>query len=160
MQTTEKAGTGAEMRTEPVFTPTGMRRLLQGRYRRHQHLVKYLFIGGAASAIDVVLFLVLFNLVGTTPLLAHSISVPTSVLFSFATNARHNFHTSDRLVLRLASFAIVCAIGYAAGFGVIAAAAGFGFGENAGKFASLPVVFVIQYLLNSRVTFRASAAPA
>jgi putative flippase GtrA len=159
MQTTENAGTGTEMRTEPVFSPAGMKRLLQGRYRRHQHLVKYLLIGSAASAIDVMLFLVLFNLVGTTPLVAHSISVPTSVLFSFATNARHNFRTSDRIVLRLVSFAIVCAIGYVAGFGVIAAAAGLGFGENIGKIASLPVVFVIQYVLNSRITFRASAAP-
>lgn len=160
MQTTENASTGAGIRTEPVFTPAGMKRLLQGRYRQHQHLVKYLFIGGAASAIDVVLFLLLFNLVGTTPLLAHSISVPTSVLFSFATNARHNFRTSDRLALRLVSFVIVCAIGYAAGFGVIAAAAGLGFGENAGKFASLPIVFAIQYVLNSRITFRASARTA
>lgn len=156
MQPTSKldAGTG----TEPLFTPTGLKRLLQGRYRQHHHLVKYLLIGGAASAIDVALFLVLFNLVGTTPLVAHSISVPTSVLFSFATNARHNFRTSDRLALRLVSFATVCAIGYGAGFGVIAAAAGLGLGENVGKIASLPVVFVIQYVLNSRITFRKSVS--
>lgn len=159
MQNTPKADLGTGIRTEPVFSPTGMKRLLQGRYRQHQHLVKYLLIGGAASAIDVVLFLILFNLAGTTPLVAHSISVPTSVLFSFATNARHNFRTSDRLVLRLVSFVLVCTIGYAAGFGVIAAAASLGLGENIGKIASLPVVFVIQYVLNSRITFRTATAP-
>jgi putative flippase GtrA len=150
MQTTQ-------IRTEPLFSPTGLKRLLQGRYRRHHHLVKYLLIGGAASALDVVLFLVLFNLVGTTPFVAHSISVPTSVLFSFVTNARHNFRTSDRLALRLISFATVCTIGYAAGFGVIMSAVALGLGENVGKIASLPVVFVIQYVLNSRITFRTAA---
>jgi putative flippase GtrA len=136
--------------------------LLDGLLRpvpaRHHHLVKYLLIGGTASAIDVVLFLILFNLVGTSALVAHSISVPTSVLFSFFVNARHNFRTSDHMALRLLSFATVCLIGYLAGYAVIAAAAGAGLGENVGKILSLPVVFLIQYLLNSRITFRRVAA--
>lgn len=145
---------------EPVFTPTGLKAVLSGRYRRHQHLLKYLLIGGAASALDVVLFLILFNLMGTSPLVAHSISVPISVIFSFVTNARHNFHTSDKLALRLFSFAFVCAIGYLAGFAVIAEVAYLGWGENVGKILSLPVVFVIQYALNSRITFRTGGQAA
>lgn len=157
MQTLFKADSTA---AEPVFTPTGLKAVLSGRYRRHQHLMKYLLIGGAASALDVVLFLVLFNLMGTSPLVAHSISVPTSVIFSFVTNARHNFHTSDKLVLRMVSFAFVCAIGYLAGFAVIAEVAHLGLGENVGKIASLPVVFVIQYALNSRITFRTGGGQA
>lgn len=147
---------GAEFTTEPLFTIRGLKRLAQGRYARHHHLVKYLGIGLAASVIDVALFLILFNLVGTTALVAHSVSVPASVLFSFVTNARHNFRTRDKILLRMVSFAIVCTIGYAAGFGVIKMVAGMGFGENAGKIVSLPVVFVIQYLLNSRITFRSA----
>lgn len=127
---------------------------LSEAYRRHETLVKYFLIGGTASALDVALFLVLFNLVGLSPLMAHSISVPSSVLFSFVTNARHNFRTNDYMALRLVSFALVCTLGYFAGYGVIATAAAAGLGENAGKIASLPVVFVIQYLLNSRITFR------
>jgi putative flippase GtrA len=125
----------------------------------HQHLVKYLIIGGVASGIDVVLFLVIFNVLGFSALISHSISVPTSVLFSFVVNARHNFRTSDYMWLRLLSFAIVAVIGYAAGYGVIAGAVYFGLGANIGKFLSLPVVFVIQYLLNSRITFRKGPAP-
>lgn len=136
--------------------------LLDGLLRhvpeRHHHLVKYLLIGGTASAIDVALFLVLFNLVGTSALVAHSISVPTSVLFSFFVNARHNFRTSDLMALRLFSFVVVCLIGYLAGYGIIAAAAAAGLGENVGKILSLPVVFLIQYGLNSRITFRRVAA--
>lgn len=120
---------------------------------KHQTLLKYFVIGATASAIDVVLFLLLYNVVGTTPLVAHSISVPTSVLFSFIVNARHNFKTTDHTALRLLSFVIVCTIGYAAGFGVIELCRVQGLGANIGKIASLPVVFVLQYVLNSRITF-------
>jgi putative flippase GtrA len=123
---------------------------------RYQHLFRYLLIGGMASAIDVLLFMALFNLAGTSTLAAHSVSVPTSVLVSFFVNARHNFHTDDHMALRLLSFVLVCSLGYLAGFGVISAASNLGLGANAGKILSLPVVFVVQFVLNSRITFRKS----
>lgn len=131
-------------------------------YRKHQILIRYFLIGGTASAIDLILFFVLFNLVGTSELLAHSISVPTAVVFSFVLNARHNFKTTDHTALRFFSFVTVCVIGYLAGYGVILLVAG-GFtdpilGANLGKIVSLPVVFILQYILNSRVTFRTSSS--
>jgi putative flippase GtrA len=120
---------------------------------KHQTLLKYFVIGATASAIDVILFMVLYNLVGTSELVAHSISVPTAVLFSFIVNARHNFKTTDHTALRLFSFVVVCTIGYAAGFAVIKLVMAQGFDANIGKILSLPVVFVLQYVLNSRITF-------
>jgi dolichol-phosphate mannosyltransferase len=123
------------------------------KLRHHQHLLKYLLIGGTASAIDVVLFLLLYNMIGTGALVAHSISVPTSVLFSFIVNARHNFKTSDHMALRLFSFVVVCTIGYVSGFGVIELCRQQGMDANLGKIISLPVVFALQYVLNSRITF-------
>lgn len=131
---------------------------------KHETLIKYFLIGATASAIDVVLFFVLYNFVGTSELLAHSISVPTAVVFSFVVNARHNFKTSDHALVRFISFCIVCIIGYGAGYGVIVGVqqmfADPQLGANIGKLVSLPVVFVIQYLLNSRITFRKVARPA
>lgn len=129
---------------------------------KHEQLLRYFVIGISASALDVILFMVCFNLLGTTVLVAHSISVPTSILYSFTINARHNFKVQDHLVVRLISFFTVCGIGYIVGYGVILAVkniiVGAGHGEimaaNLGKFASLPVVFALQYILNSRVTFR------
>ncbi len=96
--------------------------------------------------------MVLFNFAHATPLMAHSISVPTSVLFSFTVNSRHNFYTADHILLRLTSFAIVATIGYAAGYGIIELCRSVGLGANLGK-TPLPVVFALQYLLNSRITF-------
>lgn len=131
---------------------------LMALYEQHQQVLKYLFIGGMASAIDLILFFVLFNLAGTSELVAHSISVPTAVVFSFVINARHNFKTTDHAWLRFLSFCVVCAIGYAAGYGVIIAVqevfTNEVLGANIGKIVSLPVVFTIQYLLNTKITFR------
>ncbi len=147
--------------SDQTGTEDGLAARVRGLAVKHHHLLKYLIIGATASAIDVVLFFILFNFVGTSELVAHSISVPTSVLFSFVVNARHNFRTTDHTGLRLLSFIIVCTIGYLAGYGVILAVqAPFGdpaLGANVGKIASLPVVFVIQYILNSRITFRSTA---
>jgi len=146
------SSSGAETAARPDLI-----KLLQDRARRHHHLLKYFLIGGLASAIDVLLFMALFNLFGTSALFAHSISVPTSVVFSFLVNARHNFKTNDHMLLRLCSFVVVCALGYLVGYGVILAATSTGFSANIGKLESLPVVFVVQYLLNSRITFRKAA---
>jgi len=126
---------------------------------QHHHLLKYLVIGGLASAIDLLLFLALYNLADTSELIAHSISVPAAVIFSFTVNARHNFKTVDHPTLRFMSFVVVCAIGFAAGYGVVLAAQHIEIGANAGKIASLPIVFAVQYLLNKNVTFRPATVP-
>lgn len=141
----------------------GLMDKVQDAIRGREQLIKYALIGATASAIDVILFFVLFNFVGTSELVAHSISVPTSVVFSFVVNARHNFKTNDHALLRFLSFCVVCLIGYIAGYGVIILVQnGFAdpaLGANVGKIASLPVVFIIQYLLNSRITFRNTNSP-
>ena len=124
----------------------------------HNQALRYLLIGGAASAIDVLTFLLLFNVLHTSEFMAHSISVPLAVIFSFLVNARHNFKTVDHAWLRFISFCIVCAIGWAVGYGVIVLTqqllGAAPMITNIGKLLSLPVVFVVQFVLNSKITFR------
>jgi putative flippase GtrA len=127
--------------------------LLRDLFARYRQLIIYFVIGASASLIDVLLFMFIYNAMHAPAIVAHSISVPTAVLFSFVVNTRHNFKTTDHVALRMISFAVVCLIGYAAGFGVIELCKQAGIGANIGKIASLPVVFVIQYVLNSRITF-------
>ncbi len=135
---------------------------VQQLLHKHQKLVKYGLIGATASLIDLVLFFVLYNFAHTSELVAHSVSVPTAVVFSFLVNARHNFKTTDHTALRFLSFCIVCTIGYAVGYGVIVLTQNFvelqALAANVGKILSLPVVFVVQFILNSRITFRKTAA--
>ncbi|WP_213268756.1 GtrA family protein [Hyphomonas sp.] len=137
---------------------TGLITKLQALYAQHQQILKYLLIGGMASAIDLALFFILFNLVNTSELMAHSVSVPTAVVFSFVINARHNFKTTNHAWLRFFSFCVVCAIGYAVGYAIIISVqqvfTDAVVGANIGKVLSLPAVFIVQYLLNSKITFR------
>ncbi len=64
------------------------------------------------------------------------------------------------MLLRLASFVAVCTAGAYLGLLIIKWVADLGLGaaftdpENVGKFVSLPFVFVFQFLLNSKITFR------
>ena len=139
-------------------------------WNEHQHFIKYLIIGGSASALDVILFLVLNNQFGFTSTAAQWISVSTSVVYSFLINARHNFKTNDHMWLRLFSFCMVALLGLLVGWGIILftesqgwvldfgqfipAMSGFVIGSSdLGKFISLPFVFVLQFVLNSKITF-------
>jgi putative flippase GtrA len=146
-----------------AMTRTVSKTGFRARLARHQTLVRYGLIGGAAAIIDLGLFFVLFTLAGSSELLAHTVSVASAVVFSFTLNARHNFKTTDHTALRFMSFVLACFIGFLAGYGIILTVAG-GFedavlGGNIGKLVSLPVVFVLQYILNSRITFRQGRAP-
>jgi len=118
-------------------------------------LFMYGLIGGVASAIDVGLFIVLHELVGTSALLAHSISIPISAIYSFTCNAWFNFKKTDKLLRRFFSFAVIVFLGYLLGALVIWLIETYtGFGGTVGKFVSLPLVFFFQYFLNSRISFR------
>ena len=128
---------------------------------RSNRLLMYALIGGVASAIDVGLFVLLHEALGAPALVAHSVSIPVSALYSFGCNAFFNFGTTDRLARRAASFGVVVALGYLLGAGVIAATEALTpFGGTAGKLLSLPLVFAFQFVLNSRVSFRESAPAA
>ena len=142
----------------PIATAAGPIARVRLLARRFEHLVKYLVIGATAAAIDLGLFLILHNAAGFAPLEAHSVSVPVAVVFSFTCNARHNFRTTDRIALRFASFITVAFVGYLVGTAVIQVVhGGLGFSANIAKALSLPLVFAVQYLLNSRVSFRKAA---
>jgi len=115
----------------------------------------YLVIGGTASAIDVGVFLYLHEIMSVSAIISHSVSIPLSAIFSFTLNAYLNFKKTDKLALRLASFSIVVGIGYLLGVAIIwVFDVYFQTGGTIGKFVSLPFVFLIQFFLNSKISFR------
>lgn len=118
-------------------------------------LLMYFLIGGVASAIDVGLFVLFYEWIGTSALVAHSISIPVAALYSFTCNAVFNFRTTDRILSRLLSFSTVVALGYGLGALIIWLVVTYtGFGGTVGKLASLPAVFFFQFFLNSRISFK------
>lgn len=124
-------------------------------YRRHENLIKYGFIGASAVVIDLGLFIVLHEFLDVAPWIAHSVSVAVAVVWSFLLNAFFNFRTTDRLLARFLSFATVSFIGYLVGLVVIAiAVSALGLGGTISKIISMPVVFITQYILNTKFSFR------
>ncbi len=143
------------------LAPGGASGALALTWERYHHLIKYLLIGGSAAAIDLGLFLVMHHVADLGPIASHAISVPTSVVWSFLLNAFLNFRTTDRLFARFLSFAAVAAVGFLVGAIVIEVVHGAaGLNADLAKIASLPVVFAVQYLLNSRISFRVTEVTA
>jgi len=116
--------------------------------------VGYIFIGGFAVSIDVGVFLFLHELIGIKALISHSVSVPTSAIFSFSANAFLNFKKTDLLFYRFVSFSIVIGMGYLLGVLIIFITDNvLQLGGTIGKLGSLPFVATLQFYLNSTITF-------
>jgi putative flippase GtrA len=141
--------------TDPA--PLGALRGLLARYR--QFLI-YAMIGGGAVVIDVGLFWLLAAPFGVAALAANAISVGVAVVYSFLANSFFNFKVWNRLLLRFLSFSVVSFIGFVASSLMLVVLSGvLGMDEVLVKVLSLPVVLLLQFGLNTRVTF-AVAPPA
>lgn len=145
---------GGELDVEERHRGGSIVSVLQARFERHRNLILYAGIGGTASALDLGLFTLLFLVFDWPALASHAVSVPVAVVYSFTLNATLNFRTTDQILARLTSFAVVSGVGFAVGAMVIwGLEGGVGVSGLVAKVVSLPLVFAVQYLLNSRVTF-------
>ena len=82
-------------------------------------IVHYFLIGVCAACIDVGVFIFMYEMVGLTALISHSISIPISAIFSFLCNAFLNFKKTDFLLFRFISFVTVIFAGYLLGVVII-----------------------------------------
>lgn len=126
-------------------------------FSQHRTAVLYFAIGINAAAIDLIVYLVLFNLVSLPAVVSTIVSVSAATVFGFIMNIIFNFKVYDKLFLRFLSYSSVSGVG-------IVLSAGFlyffhdvaGFDGNLIKVLSLPVIFLTQYLLNKTISFRKS----
>lgn len=119
------------------------------------HLVKYFLIGCTASAIDVITFYILTTVMSFGILSSNAVSIGISASFSFGANAYLNFYRTDKLFVRGFKFFIVILIGYLVSSGLIYIQYFlFNFNENVAKVVTLPIIFILQYYLNSRFSFK------
>ena len=125
------------------------------KYFVKSKMLAYFFIGGIAASIDLGVFVFLYELIGLTAVISHSVSVPASAIFSFLCNAFFNFRKTDLLLFRSISFLTVVAMGYLLGIVIIVLVGDtLQLGGTIGKLVSLPFVFLFQFYLNSKVSFR------
>ena len=125
------------------------------KYFVESKILAYLFIGGIAATIDLGIFVFMYEQVGLTAVISHSISVPISATFSFLCNAFFNFRKTDLLLFRSISFLTVIGLGYLLGIAIIIFVGDIlQLGGTIGKLVSLPFVFLFQFYSNSKISFR------
>lgn len=143
-----------EIATPPLAARPGFVASVRRQLAARADLVRYVLIGGTAFLLDVGLFTVLHLGAAVDPLVANTVAVFVSMLFSFSLNAFANFKVRDRLLTRFVSFVVVCGIGYLLSMGILwLLISVFGIHPVAAKLVSLPVVLVVQFLANKHVTF-------
>ncbi|MDN4474359.1 GtrA family protein [Demequina sp. SYSU T00192] len=134
-------------------TPTPSARLLAlaDRYRR---FLLYVAIGGGALAVDVGIYALLAVGAGMHPVLANTTSTFVAMIVSFAANSLLNFKVKDRIVARFLSFTLVTGAGYVVSTLMLAVLVdGLHVDALLAKGATLPVVVILQYTLNKKLTF-------
>ena len=115
----------------------------------------YLLIGGSAAAVDLLVFVVLFNLFEFSAVASNVLSVSLATVESFTLNACYNFKRKDRVLFRFSSFVFVSFLGLALGSYLIYLLHDvLGINGNLAKIAIMPLVVVVQFLWNKRITFR------
>jgi putative flippase GtrA len=124
-------------------------------WSRYRTVVLYGVIGCVGILLDLLLFLLLYNVVGIGAQLASAISLSIGITTTFALNSAFNFRTRDVLARRYGRYV---AVGLT-GMGLIAAALYLfatvgGADPNVVKACSVPFVAAFQYWANSRWTFR------
>jgi len=132
-------------RTEPPRT----RRLP----RPSRALVLYGLIGVSGVTLDYLLFLLLFNAAGLHEQVANALSTSAGIANNFVLNALLNFRTRDRLLLRFARFYAVGLAGLVLTFLLLQLGAALGLDPNLVKAAAIPLVVLLQYLINRRWSF-------
>lgn len=134
-----------------TITPKRVKKVV----KKNRKFILYTIIGGGAVLLDVGIFWVLTSLTPLHVLVANTISIFTAMLYSFALNAKYNFKVNDRLFRRFISFIVVTGIGYSTSTLLL-----FTLSELGGldplvvKIASLPIILLIQFGLNSFFTFK------
>lgn len=129
--------------------------LIRDNCAKHRTLILYFFIGASASLLDVAGFYLFHSLMGIVSTLATTYSVALATVYAFLLNSHFNFKRTDRFLLRLLSYTLVSGVGL-----IISAIMLFvlnvklGFDGNIIKILTLPIVFVVQYVLNKKVTFQ------
>jgi putative flippase GtrA len=123
-------------------------------WTRYRSFVLYQLIGVSGVVLDLVLFLVLYNVVGLHEQVATAISTSAGITNNFLLNSFFNFRKRDGMLRRFARFYTVGLLG----IGLVAVLllvfhSWLGVDANVVKIASMPVVAVFQFFLNKRWSF-------
>jgi len=126
----------------------------------HKKLLVYFSTGVSAAVLDVLVYIWLYTVVQFPAYIATSISVALAVVYAFTINAFLNFKTSDVLIRRFLSYALISGAGLALSAVVLVLLVDMaGFNGLVIKLLTLPAVFFLQYTLNRHYSFNERPQP-
>lgn len=118
-----------------------------------KQLVRYGAVGAFSAFIDLSLFSI-FVYFGLNPPLVGSATYLLGTITSYVLNRKITFNRSDKVILRGALFISVSLIGAAFTSVLLIWTNGLaGLTPIFWRIATLPIVFLIQFLLNKHITF-------
>lgn len=107
---------------------------------------------GALSDLTTYYFLMMFD---NNYQLSNSLSYATGTLVSFSLNTKHTFKVKGQLLTRLLVFFAVAALGYLTSVMLLNILVSvFSLDPIGSKIITLPLVVLLQYTLNRKITFR------
>ncbi|MGH3797115.1 MAG: GtrA family protein [Pseudonocardiaceae bacterium] len=122
--------------------------------RKHRTFLLYAVIGCSGVLLDLVLFLLLYDIAGLHEQVATAISTTAGITNSFLLNTFLNFRMRDRLLVRFLRFYSVGLLGLALTATLLLVFCTLlGADPNVVKVFSLPMVAVLQYTLNKKWSF-------
>ena len=123
----------------------------------NRQFILYCVIGAGGVTLDFLVYSLLVKAAVLEYQAANAVGYASGTLLSFFLNARLNFKTRDRIVLRLFSFCAVALLGWAASAGTLyVLVARLGLDKYLSKLVTLAVVVALQYNLNRLISFRKS----
>lgn len=117
--------------------------------------ILYSLIGVSGVVIDFILFYILASIIGIHYIPANVISIFAGATNNFILNARLNFKVEDKKAIRYLSFLSIACIGMLCSSTIIfICVSRFELSSTAGKGISIFIVTLIQFTLNTLITFR------
>ncbi|WP_431965795.1 GtrA family protein [Actinacidiphila sp. bgisy160] len=119
-----------------------------------RQLIRYALVGGSGVALDLVSFLLLFNVLGLDEQVANVISTSLGITNNFVLNAIFTFDKRDRVFVRFLRFYAVGLTGIALTYVLFQIFTSWlGIDANVVKAGSLPLVLATQFVLNRKWSF-------
>ena len=136
-----------------------MKQVIQFRalalFQKHQHLIKYAFIGVTGVALDFFIFIFLTQKLKMNYQGANTISVSCGITNNFILNYFFNFNTKGYFFKRFIKFYSIGLLGLLLNAGLLFVMIHlFYTPQNIAKLCSLFIVVGMQFLLNKKFTFK------
>ena len=135
-----------------------MKELIMKLYSKFRNLILYGVIGCSSALLDFLIFTLLTEVLGVYYLIANCISVTCGLTNSFILNRKYNFKVTDKTLKRAITFFAVGYCGLALNSTLLYVFINFAhFATPVAKLCAMAVEVLLQFLVNSLVTFKKSS---